>query len=182
MCFPVGTISKTGEESALYTAPVVTEEKKFTIKISSVFDPNVNKSLDVTVLPKTSANKMHVSSIKMSRLASKKLKYSKAVVTIVNDKNKPVKNALVSGAWSGAVNKKVSGRTDSSGKAAFASRKIKGVKGKKFTFCVDGASKKNFDYEPSANSETCDSINTIKVLSEASSDELYEASDASDES
>ena len=178
----VGTIVRNGDESALYTAPVVTEEKKFTIKISSVFDPNVNKSLDVTVLPKTSANKMHVSSIKMSRLASKKLKYSKAVVTIVNDKNKPVKNALVSGAWSGAVNKKVSGRTDSSGKAAFASRKIKGVKGKKFTFCVDGASKKNFDYEPSANSETCDSINTIKVLSEASSDELYEASDASDES
>jgi hypothetical protein len=80
-----------------------------------------------------------------------------AVVQISDDSGTTVADAFVHGTWSGAYTQNVSGWTNDAGVVTFyGMRWIKD--GGTFTFTVSDIAKTDWLYEPSANTETSDSI------------------------
>ena len=120
-------------------------------------------STDVTVSEGSISGTMRVGSILMSlnvRSAGKKNVFVGGVaeVTIVNASG-PVEGATVYGSWSGATSATVYGVTDSSGLVVFNSSEIKNPSTPiTFIFTVDDVIKSGWEYDPSANLETSDSI------------------------
>ena len=90
-----------------------------------------------------SGNIMHVASIVMStgnKSAGKNtFVWAVATITIVDDSNKPVEGATVSGRWSNATTDSDSGITDAFGRVSLKSNSVKNAEaGTTFTFKVDG--------------------------------------------
>jgi subtilisin len=77
-------------------------------------------------------------------------------VPILDNSDVAVGGATVSGRWSGAYNRNVSGSTDSQGKVSFRTSFVVG--GGTFTFTVNGVTKAGWTYDPAANFETSDSV------------------------
>jgi hypothetical protein len=78
-----------------------------------------------------------------------------AKVPILDSSNVGIADATVYGSWSGAFSKSVSGITDSSGNIKFTTSWVRcGT----FTFCVSNVVKSGWQYDSSANIETCDSV------------------------
>lgn len=107
--------------------------------------------------PDLAANTMHVASIVMSTTKYNDREwftYATATVKIVDaDGGKPVKNATVSGRWSGLTGDSDSGLTDINGKVALKSDSVKNAHGM-FNFTVDNVAKNDWTYDSSANEET----------------------------
>jgi hypothetical protein len=76
-------------------------------------------------------------------------------VPILDSFDAAVGGATVSGSWSGAYNRNVSGSTDSQGKVSFGTSLVVG--GGTFTFTVNDVTKGGWTYDPAANFETSDS-------------------------
>jgi serine protease len=110
-------------------------------------------------------NVLHVGVISMElsrRSAGRKNTFTKALatVTIVDADSTPVEGATVYGHWSGATQDADSGVTDASGQTTLASDEVKNARrGTTFMFTVDNVTKDGWTYDPSANSETSNSIN-----------------------
>ena len=82
-----------------------------------------------------------------------------ATVTIVDNAGDPVSGALVSGHWTGATNDKDSGTTDVNGQVALESNELKNpAGGTTYIFTADSVSLSGWNYDPSLNTETTDSI------------------------
>jgi len=77
-------------------------------------------------------------------------------VPILDNSDVAVGGATVSGSWSGAYNRNVSGSTNSQGKVSFGTSLVVG--GGTFTFTVNGVTKGGWTYDPAANFETSDSV------------------------
>jgi subtilisin family serine protease len=110
-------------------------------------------STTTTTLPPTQT--MHVGNIQMTINKISSICKASAKVPILDSSNVGVASATVYGSWSGAFSKSVSGSTDSSGNVRFTTSWVKcGT----FTFCVSNVVKSGWQYDSSANVETCDSI------------------------
>jgi hypothetical protein len=107
-----------------------------------------------------SSEKMHVAKIDMLLKTKGSLVNAIATVTIVDSSNKPVKDATVSGHWSGATSDTDSGVTVASGQVSLESNKVKKPKNGEiiFTFTVDKVSKDGWLYDASKNVKTSNSI------------------------
>jgi subtilisin family serine protease len=114
--------------------------------------------------PDLAANTMHVASIVMSTTEYKDkgwFTYATATVKIVDaDGGKPVKNATVSGRWTGLTDDSDSDSTDSNGEVALDSDSVKNAHGT-FTFTVTGVERDGWIYNSEVNEETRDSITVI---------------------
>jgi hypothetical protein len=98
---------------------------------------------------------MHVGNIQMLITKASGHCRASATVKILNSSNAGVASATVKANWSGAFKKSVSGVTNASGDVTFTTNQVKcGT----FIFCVSNVVKSGWQYDPSANTETCDSI------------------------
>jgi len=105
----------------------------------------------------TNPTKMYVASIDMNIAARGPFKTGVAKVLILDESGSPVANAVVTGHWSGLTSDTDSVTTDENGYATIKSDKIKASSGI-FTFTVDNVQKEGYEYDPSMNLETSDSI------------------------
>ena len=95
---------------------------------------------------------MYVFDITMSGRRTGANRYAIAVVTIRDTDGNPVSGATVSGDWSGAVSRSVSGTTGNDGTVSLQSPTIK--KSGTFIFTVTDVTKSGFTYNPSLNNKT----------------------------
>jgi hypothetical protein len=119
---------------------------------------SASKSVTITVNPVvTAVLPMRVADIAMSIVGSGKNRYrANAAVRLLDGAGQPVVGATVTGRWSGLVGGNVSGTTGGNGVVNFASATTRSSG--TFTFTVTGASLANYQYDPSLNTETSDSI------------------------
>jgi hypothetical protein len=98
---------------------------------------------------------MHVGSIELG--LSKRGDQVIAHVSVGYGIGSPVADATVSGTWSGVISNGDGTRTtDADGVATFYSGRSRSAGS--VTFCVTGVSRASMSYDPSADSETCDTI------------------------
>jgi hypothetical protein len=99
--------------------------------------------------------RMHVGSIELG--LSKRGDQVIAHVGVENGTGSPVAGATVNGTWSGVISNGDGTRTtDADGIATFYSGRSRSAGS--VTFCVTGVSGADMSYDPSADSETCDTI------------------------
>ncbi|MBA7671773.1 hypothetical protein ES703_79936 [subsurface metagenome] len=115
----------------------------------------------IVTVTEVAANVMHVASIDMSvatRTAGRNIFTSGiATVTVVDANGVPVEGVTVYGQWSGLTSDSDSGITDASGEVALTSDRVKNGSCI-FTFTIDNLEKSGWEYNPSSNEETSDSI------------------------
>jgi len=111
----------------------------------------------VTVTEAPAYPTMHIASIDISLKIAGPNRTAIATVTIVDADGNPVEGATVYGQWSGLTSDSDSGVTDTSGKAALRSDRVRNVSGT-FTFTVTDVTKDQWTYDSEANVETSDSI------------------------
>jgi hypothetical protein len=99
-----------------------------------------------------------VSDIALSVQAAGNKRNASATITVSDTGGSPVSGATVSGSWSGATSDSDTGVTDSGGQVTLTSDTVKTKDSLTFDFCVDGADKTGWTYDPAGNVETCDSI------------------------
>lgn len=121
---------------------------------------------DVTVEAAPVVPTMHVGNIDLSYETQTLRKTGtlykvQAVVRILDASNAAVDGAVVHGYWSGAFGQTVSASTGGDGTVTFATDWVRVKKSKIFTFTVTGVAQTGWVYDPSANTETSDSI-TVK--------------------
>ena len=115
--------------------------------------------LTVTAQPVVTTKSLHVSDIKLTLYASRWYGYYvKADVTVKDQLNALVPNAVVAGKWSGLVTNSTSARTGSSGVATLWSDSIN--KRGTFTFAVTGITLTGYTYAPAQNTKSSASITT----------------------
>jgi PKD repeat protein len=128
----------------------------------TVTDDEGATGTDTAIITVTEAptNTMHIASIVMSTTKYKDkgwFTYATATVKIVDANGDPVKDADVSGRWSGLTDDSDSDSTDSNGVVALDSDSVKNAHGT-FTFTVTGVERDGWIYNSDANEETSDSI------------------------
>ena len=117
-----------------------------------------------TTTPPTEPGTMHINRIEMSwwyrtLTRTNKFVFAEAIVFIVDAEGVPVPGATVSGHWEDATTDSDSGVTDDNGIVFLRSDTIRNPPdGTTFTFEVDGVVLSGWDYIPSENVETWDSI------------------------
>ena len=132
-----------------YTAQLRVTDDSGLSAISSV---TVTVDAPVVVVP------MRVADIALSRTVAKNgAANASAVVRLVDGNGLPVAGASVAGNWSGLVARSGTAITDSTGLGTFTSPNTR-ASGGSFTFTVTGVVKADFDYAPTTNTETSDSI------------------------
>lgn len=99
-----------------------------------------------------------VADIAMSLRKSRSGTDALASVTVRDGNGNLLPGATVSGTWSGAIGGSAALTTDSSGKAAFRSARVKASNGATFTFTVTSIAISGYSYDASKNVETNDSI------------------------
>ncbi|MGA1824197.1 MAG: PKD domain-containing protein [bacterium] len=99
---------------------------------------------------------MYVNEITMSIVQVPGGNTAQAIVTIVDSDGTPVRNATVTGVWSGLVSGETSASTDDSGSVVFISKKSR--QEGTFTFNVKNVSAIGHSYESTMNKEIVDSI------------------------
>jgi len=115
----------------------------------------------IVTVTEVATNVMHVASIDMSvttKTAGRNIFTSGIATVIVADANGvPVEGVTVYGHWSGLTSDSDSGITDASGEVTLTSDSVKSGSGI-FTFTIDNLEKSGWEYNPSSNEETSDSI------------------------
>ena len=96
---------------------------------------------------------MHVASITMSFQATGVRYKATAVVTVVDADSQPVGSTTVNGTFSGATSDTVEGSTGLDGQATLTSSSVRN--GGTWTFCVTGLVKDGWEYDSTANLQTC---------------------------
>ena len=119
---------------------------------------SASSSVTVTVDAPVVVVPMRVADIALSRTVAKNgAANASAVVRLVDGNGLPVAGASVAGNWSGLVARSGTAITDSTGLGTFTSPNTR-ASGGSFTFTVTGVAKADFDYAPTTNTETSDSI------------------------
>ena len=122
-----------------------------------VFDnTGLSSSSPVVITVQSPANLLYVSSITLTKTASKRGTQAKAVVTIRDAAGNLKPNASVTGSWSGLTSGTTSAATGSTGTATFSSAYAKS--NGTFTFTVKNVTLTGASYDPTRNLETSDSI------------------------
>lgn len=131
----------------------------------TAYDAAGNESLasnTVTVVTE-SAPALTVSVVDMTiqlQTAGKKRLYATAQVTVVNQNAQPVANATVFSTWSGLVSDTVSALTGGDGRVIVNSPKVPASSTGQFVLTVDDVSAPPLLYDPAANLETSDCVDT----------------------
>jgi len=116
----------------------------------------------IVTVTEVADNFMHVADIEMSiktKTAGRNIFTSAiATVTIVDANSAPVEGVTVYGHWSELTSDSDSGITDASGEVALTSDRVKNGSSGTFTFTIDNLEKSGWEYNPSSNEETSDSI------------------------
>ena len=129
------------------------------------FDAANNESfesdpLDVTTDPAVTPT-VHVEDVVVQRtLSGKKWQNGTAQVTVLDGNAQPVVNAQVTGDWSGLTNDTQTASTLADGTASFTSPKANQNATGQFAFDVTNVTAAGFVYDPTANVETGDCIDT----------------------
>lgn len=115
-------------------------------------------SVQVQVDPPVVLVPMRVADIAMSKAVARNgLARASAQVKVVDGNGLGVAGVTLTGGWSGLVSGASSLTTDASGLAKFTSPTTRATAGT-FTFTVTGATRSGYEYKPSTNTETSDSI------------------------
>lgn len=113
---------------------------------------------EVSATPQSSGGDgtFHVSSIALSTVGGGQKK-GRAEVALVDDSGTPVKDAEVTGSFTGTFNETVTGSTNGDGVARLDTRGHERDP-VSFSFCVDSASHPDLTYDPASNVESCDTL------------------------
>ncbi|MGD2085288.1 MAG: trypsin-like peptidase domain-containing protein [Candidatus Aminicenantes bacterium] len=106
--------------------------------------------------PGPGGDEMHVDSIVVSLKAAGPNNTCKAVVTILDENSNPVEGATVTGTFSGDASGTESGVTGADGEVTLSVLVVGKGAVQTFTFCVDNVTHASFEYDDTANVETCD--------------------------
>jgi PKD repeat protein len=151
--FGDGTGSTAANPVKSYTAPGT-----YTASLVVVDNSGLSSVTDTVTIVVQSSNVVYVANIAMSRSSTKQGYAATATVTVRNQNGALMRNATVTGQWSGLTTANVSGVTNRSGNAAFTSARTKN-RGT-FTFTVTGITLSGYTYSATRNVETSDSIAT----------------------
>ena len=141
----------------------LTPSTLYNYQVSSL-DAAGNESSPTPTLPVTtepaSAPAVLVNDIAMSLQSNKKLRSAEAQVTIVDNNANPASGVMVSGFWSGLTSANVSAPTDANGGVTFNSTEVPKNTSGDFAFTIGDVAKDGYIYDPAANVETSDCIDT----------------------
>lgn len=142
------TASTTYTTAGSYTA---------TLQVTDNSGLTASRSVTITVNPQVVVVPMRVANIAMT-LATQRNGNARAtaVVTVRDGSGNLVPGASVSGRWSGVVSGNVSAVSASNGNASFTSQNTRAAG--TFSFTVTGITLAGYQYQPSLNTETSDSI------------------------
>lgn len=160
-------VSHTYENGLVYYTPALLGEglHTVTLDVADTIGNLATTSWSFTVDTISPAQVMHVASIEMalgSRTAGRnEFVWAIANVTIKDSGGSLVEGTTVYGHWEGATTDTDTGLTDADGQVSLKSDSVKNLpSGTTFTFMVDNVVLNGWTYDPSANSETNDSIFT----------------------
>jgi len=151
--FGDGTGSTAASPVKSYTAPGT-----YTASLVVVDNSGLSSVADTVTIVVQNNSVVYVANIAMSRSSTKQGYAATATVTVRNQNGALMRNATVTGRWSGLTTANVSGVTNRSGNAAFTSARTKN-RGT-FTFTITGITLSGYTYAPTRNVETGDSIAT----------------------
>ena len=146
-------------EASLNTTLLPDGQQKVTVTATD--SANQQSSPFVTVNVKNSAQPvLHVNRIDvvLSQKGGAPRAQARCDITIVDAFNVPAAGAVINGHWASAANDTFSITTDSAGLASDYSNSATASSGATFTCVVDQVSKPGWQYNPSANLETADSV------------------------
>jgi len=150
------------QETAESLAAAVTEAERELLITSTrvvVVDNTGLSSVADTVVIVVQSNKVvYVGNITMTLSSTRQGYAAKSTVTVRDQNGALVRNARVTGTWSGLTKGAVSGTTSRSGTIAFTSTRTK-TRGT-FTFTVTGITLSGYTYAPTRNVKTSASIAT----------------------
>jgi subtilisin len=102
----------------------------------------------------TQSKTMHVESITMKTVTSMQNTYATATIKIVDANNNPLKDAIVTGQWSGATNDKDTATTNSLGTVTLQSNSVRGATGKTFTITVTSVQLTGYTFTPGTDTKS----------------------------
>ncbi|MEN8218885.1 MAG: S8 family serine peptidase, partial [Pseudomonadota bacterium] len=147
--------------SAIITSSFAVGEHTVVLTVTDNESATDTDIVQITVTPAPSPGPtVHVSNIELT-LAKKGSKYNaKASIGIVDDGDKSVNGALVTGQWelNGTFIKQVSKESNKKGVVSLDSGKVSAQSGDVFTITIMDVSKDGFSYDSARNVETSDSI------------------------
>jgi parallel beta-helix repeat protein len=139
-------------------APVTTYTYHVTASDAAGNESPASGTLDVTTDPGPLPT-IHVGAIAMELRTAGKRNYGRAVISIVDEGGAPVSGATVVAQWSGLATDLDSGTT-SGGEVQLDSDKAANSQTGQFIVTVTDVSASGFEYDPAANVETADCIDT----------------------
>lgn len=151
--FGDGTVSTEANPVHAYNTPGT-----YTASLVVTDFSGLASAADSVTIVVQSNNILYVASITMSLSSTKQGYQATATVTVKNQNGTVVPSATVTGTWSGLTTGTVSKTTGRTGSAALTSARTKN-RGT-FTFTVTGIALSGYNYAPTSNVETSDSINT----------------------
>ena len=151
--FGDGTVSTSANPVKSYATPGT-----YTASLVVVDNSGLSSVADTVTIVVQNNNALYVANIAMSLSSTKTGYQATATVTVRDQKGALVRNAAVTGQWSGLTTGTVSKTTSRSGTAALTSTRTKN-RGT-FTFSVTGLTLSGYTYSPALNIETSDSIAT----------------------
>jgi PKD repeat protein len=151
--FGDGTTSTVANPVKSYAAPGT-----YTASLVVVDNSGLSSVADTVVIVVQSNNVVYVGNLTMTLSSTRQGYAATAAVTVRNQNGALVRNAVVTGTWSGLASGTVSGTTSRSGTISFASARTRN-RGS-FTFTVTGITLSGYTYAPAQNVRTSASIAT----------------------
>ncbi len=124
-----------------------------TLTVTNEFLITHTQSVEIIVTPPPPVT-FFTSSLRLSVLKRGSAVSATAFVTVVDEKRRPVPNAVVTGTWSGSFSGETSIKTGSSGIARPISTQITAVSGGSATFTVTGVEALGYVYNPDLNAKS----------------------------
>jgi hypothetical protein len=132
-------------------------EDQFTVEVSDAKGGAGQATLNIRVVPVGGILEMFVSNLAIGSRTHGGKRYSAvATIEVVDQTGAAVTGATVSVTWSGAISASGSGVTDATGRAVIESGRVKN--GGTFVATVSDISATGFNYNPSLDTESSDSI------------------------
>ncbi|MHC5075083.1 MAG: S8 family peptidase [Planctomycetota bacterium] len=139
-----------GTGGSFSTSSLSDETHTITASVTDFDGANGSDSINVTIVPEpTPVTAMHVGDLDASTKVGKRNWQATVKVIIHDEDEKKVANATVTGRWTGALTKTVSGVSDRKGKVKFNTGRIKS--GNSVTFTVTDVTHTSMIYDNTAN-------------------------------
>ena len=124
-----------------------------TLTVTNEFLITHTQSVEIIVTPPPPVT-FYASSLRLNVIKRGSVVSATAFVTVVDEKRRPVPNALVTGTWSGSFSGETSIKTAASGIAQHASAPITAISGGSATFTVTGVEALGYVYNSDRNAKS----------------------------